>query len=58
METCRTGRRDLISNAADRAASGVLNERFVRLTILELIALWLFFDLFRLNNLLGILKWR
>jgi hypothetical protein len=60
METCRTGKRDLISSAADRAASGVLNERFVCLSILELIAFCvrllvleaLFFGLFRFNNLL------
>ena len=33
METCKAGKRALISSAADRAASGVLKERFVCLSI-------------------------
>jgi hypothetical protein len=44
METCRTGKRDLISSAADRAASGVLNRL--------LLSGALFLSLFRFNNLL------
>jgi hypothetical protein len=60
METCRAGKRDLISSAADRAASDVLNERFGLPVYLELIAFGirllvleaLFFGRFRFNNLL------
>ena len=59
METCRAGKRDFISSAADLAASGVLNERFVCLSI-EVIAFRVrlllleahFLRPFRFNNLL------